>query len=136
MKKFFSDFGAFVAKGNALDLAVGLVIGTAFNAIVKSLVSDIIMPFISLIGGKDISTWFWVMRGTATFDQTAGSYIYSADAVILYYGKFIQSIIDFFIIALAIFVALKAITYFRKRIDDAKEALQDRFNDEENVKTE
>lgn len=131
MKKFFNDFGAFIAKGNALDLAVGLVIGTAFNAIVKSLVGDIIMPFISLIGGKDISTWFWVMRGTVVFDITTGAYVFSADAVILYYGKFIQSIIDFFIIALAIFVALKAITFFRNRIDQAKKALIDEPEAEE-----
>jgi len=123
MKKFFKDFGDFIAKGNALDLAVGLVIGTAFNAIVKSLVGDIIMPFISLIGGKDISLWFWVMRGTAVFDSTAGAYVFSADAVVLYYGRFIQSIIDFLIIALAIFVALRAITFFKNRIEAAKKVL-------------
>jgi len=120
MKKFWKEFGAFIAKGNALDLAVGIVIGTAFNAIVKSLVGDIIMPFIGLIGGKDIANWFWVMRGTSVFDNATGTYVFSADAVVLYYGNFIQSIIDFLIIAFAVFVALKAITMFRKKLDEMK----------------
>ncbi len=123
MKKFFKDFGAFIAKGNALDLAVGVVIGTAFNAIVKSLVSDIIMPFISLLVGKDISNWFWVMKGTALFDNDTGQYVFSADAVILYYGRFIQAIVDFFIIALAVFVALKAIMLLRDKLEEAKKVL-------------
>lgn len=125
MKKFFKDFNQFIAKGNALDLAVGIVIGTAFNAIVKSLVSDIIMPFISLIGGKDIENWFWVMKGTSSFDIESGSYVFSADAVVLYYGRFMQSVIDFFLIALAIFVALRAIAYFKKRIEEVKDLLDD-----------
>ena len=133
MKKFFKDFNSFISKGNALDLAVGIVIGTAFNAIVKSLVSDIITPLISLIGGKDIENWFWVMKGSATFDEVTGTYISSSDAVILYYGRFFQSIIDFLLIALAIFVALKAITYFKKRIDDAKDALFDDKKEEQTL---
>ena len=55
MKKFFKEFGDFIKKGNVLDLAVGLIIGTAFNAIVKSLVNDVIMPFIGLMGGKNVA---------------------------------------------------------------------------------
>jgi len=120
MKNFFKEFGAFIARGNALDLAVGLVIGTAFNAIIKSLVNDIIMPLISLIGGKDIGSWFAVLRGTANYDAIAGAWVFSADAVILRYGAFIQSIVDFLIIALAIFLALKVIMAFRKGLDEAK----------------
>ena len=131
MKKFFKDFNQFIAKGNALDLAVGIVIGTAFNAIVKSLVSDIIMPFISLIGGKDIENWFWVMRGSSSFDTETGSYVFSSDAVVLYYGRFMQSVIDFFLIALAIFVALRAIMYFKKRLEEVKD-LFDEDEEEQN----
>jgi len=123
MKKFFQEFGAFIARGNALDLAVGLVIGTAFNAIIKSLVNDIIMPLISLIGGKDIGNWFAVLRGTAAYDGGTGAWVFSADAVILRYGAFIQSIIDFLIIALAIFLALKVIMGLRKRMDEVKAKL-------------
>lgn len=131
MRKFFKDFNQFIAKGNALDLAVGIVIGTAFNAIVKSLVSDIIMPFISLIGGKDIENWFWVMRGSSSFDTETGSYVFSSDAVVLYYGRFMQSVIDFFLIALAIFVALRVIMYFKKRLKEVKDLFDE---DEEEQK--
>ncbi len=123
MKQFFKDFGAFIAKGNVLDLAVALVIGTAFNAIIKSLVNDIIMPFISLIGGKDIANWVWLVRGTSSFDTVTGSYIYSADAVIVRYGAFIQSIVDFLIIALAIFLALRLILKFRTRVEQVRAKL-------------
>jgi large conductance mechanosensitive channel len=123
MKKFFQEFGAFISRGNALDLAVGLVIGTAFNAIIKSLVNDIIMPLISLIGGKDVSNWFAVLRGTATYDGLTGAWVFSADAVVLRYGAFIQAVIDFLIIAFAIFLALKVIMGLRKKLDEVKAKL-------------
>lgn len=121
MKKFFQEFKAFIAKGNALDLAVGLVIGTAFNAIIKSLVADIITPLISLLFKADLSNMFVVLRGDATF--VAGEWILSEDAVLLTYGNFIQAIIDFLIIALAIFLALKVITRFSARIQKVKDAI-------------
>jgi large conductance mechanosensitive channel len=120
MKKFFRDFGTFIAKGNAFDLAVGIVIGTAFNKIISSLVKDIIMPFISLLGGRDFSQWYAVLRGTATFDEATGSLILSADAVLLTYGNFIQAIIDFIIIAFAIFLAVKVMTKVQVGIEKAK----------------
>lgn len=120
MKKFFQEFGAFISKGNALDLAVGLVIGTAFNAIIKSLVNDIIMPLIGLIAQTDIRNLFWVMRGTSSYDTVAGAWIFSADAVVLRYGNFLQAIMDFLIIALAIFLALKVVMGIRKGMEEAK----------------
>lgn len=121
MKKFFQEFKAFIAKGNALDLAVGLVIGTAFNAIIKSLVADIITPFISLLFKADLSNMFVVLRGSATY--TLGEWILSEDAVLLTYGNFIQAIIDFLIIALAIFLALKVITKLSNRLQKVKDAI-------------
>jgi large conductance mechanosensitive channel len=121
MKKFFQEFKAFIAKGNALDLAVGLVIGTAFNAIIKSLVADIITPLISLLFKADLSNMFVVLRGNATF--VAGEWILSEDAVLLTYGNFIQAIIDFMIIALAIFLALKVITKFSNKLQKVKDAI-------------
>ena len=121
MKKFFQEFKAFIAKGNALDLAVGLVIGTAFNAIIKSLVADIITPLISLLFKADLSNMFVVLRGNATF--VAGEWILSEDAVLLTYGNFIQAIIDFLIIALAIFLALKVITKFSNKLQKVKDAI-------------
>lgn len=123
MKKFFNEFGTFISKGNALDLAVGIIIGGAFNKIVSSLVKDIIMPLISLIFQTDITQLVWVMRGTRTWDGTTSTYLLSENAVVLYYGSFIQTIIDFLIIALAIFVAIKFINKFKEKIDALKELI-------------
>ena len=123
MKKFFHEFGTFISKGNALDLAVGIIIGGAFNKIVSSLVKDIIMPLISLIFQTDITQLVWVMRGTRTWDGTTSTYLLSENAVVLYYGSFIQTIIDFLIIALAIFVAIKFINKFKEKIDALKEII-------------
>lgn len=134
MKQFIKDFKSFISKGNALDLAVGLVIGTAFNNIVKSLVNDIMMPLFSLIGGKSMSSWFLLLRGSQTFNEELGTYVFSQDAVILNYGLFINTILDFFIIALSIFVTLKVIKKLDHTLDEVKEKirpLKDKKNEEE-----
>jgi len=131
MGKFFKEFREFISKGNALDLAVGLVIGTAFNAIIKSLVADIITPLISLLFKSDLSNLFITLRGTANFDSITGTYILSADAVLLTYGKFIQSVIDFLIIGLAIFLALKVITKFSSKLQEVKNAIAPKEENEE-----
>lgn len=123
MKKFLKEFGAFISKGNALDLAVGLVIGTAFNAIVKSLVGDIIMPLVSLLTGGNVDELYVVLRGTATYDEALGQLITSENAVLLTYGNFFQTIIDFLLVALSIFVALKVINHFKDEIAEAKRRL-------------
>lgn len=128
MKKFFSEFGKFISKGNALDLAVGIIIGGAFNKIVSSLVKDIFMPLISLIFKADVTQLVWVMRGTRTWDAVTGTYILSEDAVLLTYGNFIQSIIDFFIIALAIFVAIKFINKFKDKIQEVKNIIGEKLD--------
>lgn len=124
MKKFFSEFGQFVAKGNVLDLAVGIVMGTAFNAIIKSLVADIIMPFIGLIAKTDITNLYAVLRGTAVYDEALGTLILSEDAVLLRYGNFIQSIIDFLIIAFAIFLTIRFLGRIKTKLEKAKSALR------------
>jgi len=131
MGKFFKEFREFISKGNALDLAVGLVIGTAFNAIIKSLVADIITPLISLLFKADLSNMFAVLRGTATWDTTTGVWILSEDAVLLTYGNFIQAIIDFLIIALAIFLALKVITKMSSRLQKIKDGIAPKEEKEE-----
>lgn len=114
VKKTLEEFKTFINKGNAIDLAVGIVIGGAFNSIIKSLVNDIIMPLISLVVSTDIKSLYLVLRGTATFDQVSGTTIFSEGAVILYYGNFIQSIVDFLIIALSIFIALKVMVKIKE----------------------
>ena len=102
MKNFFKDFKAFITKGNILDLAVAVVIGAAFNAIISSLVKNIIMPLISLVtGGVSVNDWKWVITAA---DEVAGV----AESAV-YYGLFIQAIIDFLIIALSIFIVLRLV---------------------------
>lgn len=120
MKKFFKEFGAFISKGNALDLAVGLVLGTAFNAIIKSLVNDIIMPLLGFLIKGDMRNLYVVLRGSATYDATLGQLVLSENAVLLTYGNFFQAVIDFLIIAVAIFLTLKIIMNFRSRLDAIK----------------
>jgi len=114
LKKFFQEFGTFIAKGNALDLAVGIVIGGAFNAIIKSLVADIIMPLIGLVVQADVTQLKLLLH------QPDGD----LPAVYLTYGNFIQSILDFLIIALAIFLALKVIIRLQSGLKKVKESIK------------
>jgi len=123
LKKFFKEFGAFISKGNALDLAIGIVIGTAFNAIIKSLVNDIIMPLLGFLIKGDMRNLYVVLRGSAVYDSTLGQLVLSENAVLLTYGNFFQALIDFLIIALAVFFALKVIMSFRGKLD----AIKDKF---------
>lgn len=107
-----SEFKQFAIKGNMVDMAVGIIVGAAFGKIVSSLVNDIIMPPLGLaIGGVDFSDLAVVLQ--AATDEAA--------AVTLNYGAFIQTIIDFLIIAMAIFVAVKVINSM-KRKEEAKPA--------------
>ena len=116
MKKFFEDFKAFINRGNVVDMAVGVVIATAFGNITKSLVADVIMPLISLATGKQSLTELRVVLKPDTLNEAgevvAGTY--------LNYGNFLQTIIDFLIIALCIFVAIRVAT---KSAEKAKELL-------------
>lgn len=98
---FLSDFKAFAMRGNVIDLAVGVVVGGAFGSIVNSLVADIIMPPIGiLLGGMDFSD-FAITLQQATADKPA---------VVLSYGKFIQTLINFLVIAFSIFVFIRLIS--------------------------
>ncbi len=117
MKKFFSDFKAFALKGNIIDMAVGVVVGGAFSKIVTSLVSDIISPLISLATGKVMLTDLkWVFR-EAVLDE-AGAVVTPESA--LMYGNFIQTIIDFLIIAFSIFLVLRIIMNAQKKLEELK----------------
>ena len=107
------EFKEFVSKGNALDLAVGVVIGAAFGKIVESLVNDLIMPIIGLLtGGIDFSSRFLVLS------WSAGNYMTLADAKasgfpVFAYGNFVNAVIQFFIIAFAIFIVIRQINRLR-----------------------
>lgn len=121
MKEFWKDFRGFITKGNVLDLAIALIIGTAFNAIVKSLVNDIVMPLVSLLFKADMSNLYVVLRGEANY--IAGELILSEDAILLTYGNFITQIVNFLIIALSIFVAIRFIKRMHTNIDEYKKTL-------------
>ena len=98
---FFKDFKAFIAKGNVLDMAVGVVIGGAFGKITTSLVNDIINPLIGLLVGKeDLSAWVITLKEAV--DETT-------PAVTLNIGSFISTILDFLIISLSIFCVLRVL---------------------------
>ena len=117
MGKFLSDFKEFAMKGNVIDMAVGVIIGGAFGKIVSSLVNDIIMPVITLCtGGDGYRNLKYVIRAghEATADGVA-----AVEEVAINYGTFITNIVDFFIIALSIFVALRVIMKFKKKEEEA-----------------
>lgn len=114
MKKFFNEFKTFAMKGNVIDLAIGVIIGSAFSKIVSSLVNDMIMPLLGLILGK-IS----ISDLTITIMSRLGS-----DPIIIKYGVFLQNIIDFIIIALSIFVALKFVNRITRKNEKEKEIKQ------------
>jgi large conductance mechanosensitive channel len=116
MRKSIEEFKAFINKGNAVDLAVGLVMGTAFNNIIKSLVTNVITPFISLLGGTSLTQLFILLRGTATYDEELGIYVFSENAIALEYGLFITSVIDFFIISIALFFTLKLLVFLNQSV--------------------
>ena len=105
MKDFIEEFKAFAMKGNVIDLAVAVVIGAAFGKIVSSLVDNIITPFIGLL-----------MRGT-----DFSSLSYTVGDATMTYGAFIQSIIDFLIVALVIFIVVKAINRAKQSIKREKD---------------
>ena len=111
--KLAKEFKTFISRGNVLDMAVGLIIGSAFTAIVNSLVGDLLMPVLGLITGKmDFSAMKWVIQGGVEegLDE-AGNVVTPAVAEIsINYGSFIQSIISFLLIALAVFTLVKVIS--------------------------
>jgi len=117
MKGFLNEFKKFIARGNVMDMAVGIIIGAAFTKIVNSLVADIIMPPLGiLLGNIDFTNWFIVLKDGA---QTASPYVSleaakAAGATTLNIGFFINSIISFLIVAFAIFSILKVINKMKE----------------------
>ncbi len=107
MKKFFREFKEFAMKGNVMDMAIGVVVGGAFSKIVSSLVSDMIMPAISLLTGK-IS-----LSDLSVTLETGG------EPIVLAYGMFLQTVLDFLIIAFSIFLVIKLINKFHRKKEEA-----------------
>ena len=109
-----TEFKAFVLRGNVVDLAVGVVIGAAFGKIVSTLVDNVIMPPIGLlIGGVDFSAWKWVLKAAGADGK---------GEVAIQVGVFLNSIIQFLIIAAAIFIVVKIINSMSKKAEEAPAA--------------
>ena len=123
-KGFRKEFVEFINRGSVMDLAVGIIIGSAFTAIVNSLVNDIVMPLVSLIGGGFNFTTLSVQIGDAT----------------LTYGNFIQNVVNFLIVAFVVFIMIKALNALRaraeklKKKEEAETAAEEQKAEDETVK--
>ena len=127
------EFKEFAVKGNVVDMAVGIIIGGAFGTIVKSLVSDVIMPPIGkLMGGVDFSNLF-VVLGEGSFDSLDKAK--EAGAATINYGVFINNVISFLIVAFAVFLLVKSINSL-KRKEEEKPAAPPKPSAEETLLTE
>jgi large conductance mechanosensitive channel len=110
---FIREFKSFALQGNVIDLAVGIIIGAAFNSLVQSLVKDLIMPIFGwVIGGTDFSSLYISLNGT--FNSLADAQ--AAKAPIIMYGLFINQIINFLIVSFSIFIVLKV--FLRRKSED------------------
>lgn len=122
----FKEFREFAIKGNAVDMAVGIIIGAAFGAIVNSLVADIITPPIALImGSVDFSNQFFILKdtnGTGIYHTLAEAK--KAGAVTLNYGLFLNVLINFIIVAFATFFLVRTINKLRRQIEENKSVEQ------------
>lgn len=122
-KGFWAEFKEFIARGSVMDMAVGIIIGTAFTAIVNSLVNDIIMPFVGyLIGGVSFESF------KVTLPAIAGN-----EPAVIAYGTFIQTVINFLLIALVIFLLVKGINKLHRNAEE--EAAEEAPEPSEELKT-
>ena len=138
MKKFFNEFKEFISKGNVVDMAVAVVIGNAFKAIVTAMVDNIIMPLISLaVGGMNFTEWKWVLKAGVEATETTEA----IPEIAISYGVLLQAIIDFLIVAFCIFVALKLILAFQTKakelmVKKEEEAVEEAVVEAEPVETQ
>ncbi|MDO4956048.1 MAG: large-conductance mechanosensitive channel protein MscL [Bacteroidales bacterium] len=122
---FLSDFKAFALKGNVVDMAVGVIIGGAFGKIVSSIVADVIMPAIGvLVGGVNFADLKYTLKEAipAQVNEAGETVKEAVEAVTINYGAFIQNVIDFLIVALAVFFMIKTImklSSLRKKEEEA-----------------
>ena len=126
MKKFLEEFKSFAMRGNVMDLAVGVIIGAAFQKIVTSAVNDLVMPLIGLItGNSNFNDAFWILRlpeGVSQAQVTSLAVATDLGVTTFNYGAFISAVIDFIIMAFVIFVMIKALnkaSSLRKKEEEA-----------------
>jgi len=115
----FKEFREFISRGNVIDLAVGIIIGSAFTAIVKSLVNDVVMPPVGLLlAGVDFSSLFVPLDGK-TYDSLAAAS--EAGAATLNYGLFINAVISFLIVAFVVFLVVRSINKMKRQQEEEPE---------------
>lgn len=125
MKKFISEFRTFIAKGNVMDMAVGVIIGAAFGSIVTSLTNDIIMPLVTWVLGKHSLADLSIVLRAATDTE---------EALTWNYGNFIQAVIDFLIIAIVVFLFVKIVTKAKSSLEwneNMKKTVQEKLDADE-----
>lgn len=135
-KGFFGEFKEFIMRGNVLDMAIGVIIATAFGAITSSLINDILMPLIGvLFGGIDLSKWDIVLKAAEV--DAAGEVV--KEAVVLGLGTFITAIINFILIAFVVFLIVKAmnkVNDMKKKEEEEEEAAEPEPSAEEKLLAE
>lgn len=115
---FIADFKKFAVKGNVVDMAVGVVVGSAFSGIVNSFVNDVIMPLVGILtGGVNFSDQKATLKAAVMDGETVVK-----EAVTLNYGAFIQAIVNFFIIALSVFIVVRILNKAKDKLEEKKKA--------------
>ena len=118
MKKLFSEFKEFIARGNVMDMAIGVIIATAFGKITTSLVNDVFMPFIGWIfGSRDMTALNIVVREAVMEGETVVQ-----EAITIGFGTFVAAIIDFILVALVVFAVAKTMNAMKRKKEDAPAA--------------
>lgn len=119
MKKIIAEFKEFISRGNVIDMAIGVIIATAFGKITTSLVNDVLMPFISwLVGARDMSALNLLVRPEVLND--AGEVV--QESITIGFGTLLGTVIDFILVALVVFAIVKAANMARARLEKQKEA--------------
>ena len=120
----FKEFKEFAMRGNVVDMAVGIVIGAAFGAIVASFVGDVLMPMIgTLVGGMDFSNYFFVLKdGVTPGPYPTLAAVKEAGGVAVGYGALINTVVNFVIVAFALFMVIKAMNVAKKKQEAAPPA--------------
>lgn len=140
-KGFLQEFKAFISRGSVVDMAVGVVVGSAFSKIVTSLVNDMIMPLVGLITKEGFAGLYFTVGKTTgiaaeTYTTSNGVVVQAGDSIYpayFTYGNVIQAVINFLLIALVIFIIIKAINKFHEKTEKIKETLASKEAEEEVV---
>lgn len=126
MKKFFNEFKAFITRGNVMDLAVGVIIGSAFTAIVTALTNHVLMPVINWVlllitGGSGLDSVYTYLKKVETYDEVGNKVIDTANSIFIDWGAFITAIINFILIAFVLFMIVRTIN----RVAEANKKLKE-----------